>query len=604
MPVDPQSIQPASALWHRVAFGAIEGVGPARLARLRARFGDLGTAWRADENALCSAVGPKRANRIATQRPSVDVARLAADLMACGAVLVLAGDREYPALLAEIAWPPDLLFLRGDVTALAEPAVAVVGTRRATDYGKQATWRIVEGLVDAGLAIASGLASGIDAAAHEAALDVGGRTIAVLGCGIAACYPSTNAALMDRIIAEGGAVLSEYPPGMPPIRGNFPARNRIVSGLSLATVVVEAGARSGARITAGLAADQGREVFAVPGRIDRPTSIGSNRLLAEGAGVARHARDIVEALALERRLASAAVRAGWPADAIEQAVLEALGGSKEQDGGGEVAPSREVGADAGAERPQQSRLPGDDTDTHAISDSESDSESKSMGGPTETGGPDGAPSSAVVADADSVDGAGTVDGVGFVDNTGPVDDVGPVDIGGLVEADGGLIDNTGPIDDVSPVDIGGAGSVDPADRTDHVDPSDRARITSGVDRTVHADQATRALHAEASEDAVDRVHAAIASRHGVRPVHATSSTNGDALQPENPASSAPMLSPADTQPGTQPEADPRSLTTDELGRVTGLPAADVTRALGMLELKGVVERKGGVRWRLVASKRG
>jgi DNA processing protein len=394
MSIDPRAVEPGHPLWFRVAFGAVEAVGPARLAKLRARFGDLESAWSAPEPALAATVGPKTAASIARDRRRIDVARLLRAVADCDARLLPAGDPAYPLLLAEIATPPDLLYVRGNEAALAAPAVAVVGTRNASDYGRKATWRLVQGLVDAGLAITSGLARGIDATAHEAALEERGTTVAVLGRGIDRCYPVDNAALMARILGEGGAVVSEYPPGIPPRRHRFPARNRIVSGLSLATLVVEAGQRSGASITAGLALDQGREVFAVPGPIDSPTSIGSNRLLAAGAGVALEAGLIVEALSLERSLARTEVRAAWPMDEAEETVLGALGalgalGSGSALGSGGAGAASGTGGDGMADRSanRHERTSADGTadgdpngGSKATRDSEATGDSKATGG--------------------------------------------------------------------------------------------------------------------------------------------------------------------------------------------------------------------------------
>ncbi|MDR0425022.1 MAG: DNA-processing protein DprA [Clostridiales Family XIII bacterium] len=192
------------------------------------------------------------------------------------------GDSAYPPLLACIANPPKRLYCRGDLSLLSMPAVAVVGARKASEYGKWAAYSIGKAMAEHGIAVVSGMAHGIDAWAHKGALAAGGKTIAVFGCGVDICYPKSNAKLMGEII-EKGLALSELAPGCHPSSFTFPMRNRIISGLSLATVIVEAGLKSGSLITAERAAEQGRYVYAVPGNIDRASSIGTNKLIQDGA---------------------------------------------------------------------------------------------------------------------------------------------------------------------------------------------------------------------------------------------------------------------------------------------------------------------------------
>ena len=207
-------------------------------------------------------------------------------------------DAEYPARLKTIFDPPPVLYARGRLEDLQDVLIAIVGSRRATTYGRTVAEKLSRELVMKGVGIVSGLARGIDSAAHNGALKGGGKTVAVLGCGIDVIYPPENDRLYAEI-CEHGVLISEFPIHSKPERGNFPARNRIISGLSLGTVVVEAGLQSGALITADMALEQGRDVFAVPGNITSPSSRGTNRLLKQGAHVAERADDILHTLSIE-----------------------------------------------------------------------------------------------------------------------------------------------------------------------------------------------------------------------------------------------------------------------------------------------------------------
>jgi DNA processing protein len=223
--------------------------------------------------------------------------RAPALLARAGAVLVPYVSPVYPWRLARIADPAPVLSVIGDVTALSAPAVALVGSRAASSYGRRVTRNLSADLARAGLVIVSGLAHGIDAEAHRAALDAGGRTVAVQACGPDRVYPAAHRRLA-RDIAQAGAVVTELPPGAAPLRAHFPLRNRLISGLSRALVVVEARERSGSLITVGHALHQGIDVFAVPGPVDAPTSAVPNRLLRDGALPALDASDVLDALAL------------------------------------------------------------------------------------------------------------------------------------------------------------------------------------------------------------------------------------------------------------------------------------------------------------------
>lgn len=236
------------------------------------------------------------------------------------------GEPPYPIALATIKGPPRQLYALGDAATLAVPCVAVVGTRRPTPYGERTARALAAALARAGVCVVSGMAYGIDGAAHRAALEAGGRTAAVLGAGVDTPYPRSHRAL-HRDIAECGVVVSEFPPGAPAFPGCFPRRNRIIAGLAAATIVVEAGERSGALITAGCALEAGRPVAAVPGQIDSPQSAGTNQLLRDGAHVIAAPEDALVVAGLGAggnggvHPAAAAEPLGPDEDAVWQAVL-------------------------------------------------------------------------------------------------------------------------------------------------------------------------------------------------------------------------------------------------------------------------------------------
>jgi DNA processing protein len=245
-------------------------------------------------------------------------------LAALGASALTIEEPEYPAALRNLPDPPPVLFVRGELCVADEWAVAIVGTRRATPYGRQVAEYLGGALAEAGVTVVSGLARGIDGCAHRAALAAGGRTIAVLAHGLDTVYPPEHGRLAQDIAASG-ALVTEFPPGTRPDAPNFPRRNRILAGLAQATVVVEAGHTSGALITADLALEQGREVFAVPGNIFSPTNQGSNRLIKEGARPMTSPRDLLEELHLSMTLEKRSMRETLPADSTESAVLAQLG---------------------------------------------------------------------------------------------------------------------------------------------------------------------------------------------------------------------------------------------------------------------------------------
>jgi DNA processing protein len=306
-----------------IAFSHVPGIGPARLAALISRFGSIEAAWRAPEAALAAVLDRRSLASLLATRATFDGDAAVERLRAAGARVLTLEDPAYPPQLREIPWAPFLVYVVGEVELLASRAVAIVGTRQASEYGGRAARQLARDLAAAGVTIVSGLALGIDAIAHQAALDAGGWTIAVLGSGVDVAYPARHRRLM-RAIGRQGALLSEYPPGTTPDAGNFPARNRIIGGLALATIVVEAGTHSGALITARCAADQGRDVFAVPGSIYSPGSVGTNALIAAGCGVALSAEDVLAALDLSQLAAQHEARQALPADPTESHLLAHL----------------------------------------------------------------------------------------------------------------------------------------------------------------------------------------------------------------------------------------------------------------------------------------
>jgi DNA processing protein len=246
-----------------------------------------------DPHAALRASGPPRRSK-----PAPDARAVIERLRRLGARAIPLDSTAYPARLARLSDPSPLLLVRGDVDALSQPCVAIVGSRAATAYGLATARTLARDLARAGAVVVSGLALGIDAAAHDGALEAGGRTVAVLACGPDRIYPARHRGLAERVV-RNGAIVSELPLGTHPLPQFFPLRNRLISGLSSAVVIVEARERSGSLITARHAADQGVDVFAVPGPVSAPTSVGPNRLLRDGAGVALEAADVLASLGME-----------------------------------------------------------------------------------------------------------------------------------------------------------------------------------------------------------------------------------------------------------------------------------------------------------------
>ncbi len=320
----------ADELKYWVGFSGIPGIGRVRLSQLKEYFGGLQRAWKAPEGKLKQAgLDSRSIDALVTLRPRISLDAEMEKLERYKVKVLTCDDPLYPSRLKEIYDYPPVLYVRGNFAAEDEPCLAIVGTRRPTIYGRQVTEEIVADLARSKITIVSGLARGIDSVAHRAALDAGGKTVAVFGSGLDIVYPGENAKLAQAIM-EHGALVSEYPLGVKPKAENFPLRNRIMSGLSLGVLVVEAGERSGALITAHQALEQNREVFAIPGSILSPASQGTNRLIQEGAKLVRNYTDILQELNLTIVVQQAEIKEFSPAEhsraesSVESAILKQL----------------------------------------------------------------------------------------------------------------------------------------------------------------------------------------------------------------------------------------------------------------------------------------
>jgi len=327
----PESSLDASVA-QQLRLALVPGIGPRIYQKLLEQFGTAEQVFAAPSGELrrVPGVGEKLCRAIQRGATEIDVA---AELELCrrhDIALLARENPAYPRLLREIYDPPGMLFAQGTLIPADSLAIGIVGARHATHYGLAQAERLAASLARAGLTIVSGLARGIDSAAHRGALGAGGRTIAVLGSGLLNLYPPENSELAAEI-ARQGAVLSEAPPRAEPRTGSFPQRNRLISGLSLGVIVVEASTTSGSLITARLAAEQGREVFAVPGRVDSRVSQGCHRLLRDGAKLVESADDVLEELGplVERTSAADGRSVHHPAELqlneTEQQVLAAIG---------------------------------------------------------------------------------------------------------------------------------------------------------------------------------------------------------------------------------------------------------------------------------------
>lgn len=313
-----------------VGFNMVSGVGPVLVRRMLEHFGSLGEAWCARPEMLHAAgLGKRAIASLREIRKRVDLNAELARLDKLGIAVLTWEDEDYPALLAalrEIDQAPPVIYLRGSLADADEWAITMVGTRSVSPYGRQVTYQLANELAANGLVIVSGLARGVDAEAHQAALDAGKRTIAILPCGLDTIYPPEHRSLAARIVQQG-ALMTAFSLGTIPKATNFAPRNRMMSGMGRGVLVTEAGVKSGALVTAGYALEQGRDVFAVPGNITARSSSGTNHLIQDGAHPVLSTQDVLDVLKLEKITQFVEARASLPAlDGDEDTVLRQLSG--------------------------------------------------------------------------------------------------------------------------------------------------------------------------------------------------------------------------------------------------------------------------------------
>lgn len=307
-----------------IGFNMVKGIGAVRFKALVEAFGSPEQAWHAPSELLRNTgLSAKIVENLIQVRSQVSLDQIWERLQTLGIQVLTWEDEAYPRLLLEIDQPPPVLYVHGQLMPQDAWCVAIVGTRHFTSYGRQVAEQLASGLAQNGITVVSGLARGIDAIAHQSSLRAGGRTLAVLGSGIDRISPPEHRRLAQEISARG-AVISDYPLGTEPDASNFPPHNRIISGLAQAVIVVEAGGSSGALITANFAAEQGREVFAVPGSIVAPQSKGCNRLIQQGAQPMLDLQDVLETLNMTMVLEQRTARINLPTDEVEKKLYQAL----------------------------------------------------------------------------------------------------------------------------------------------------------------------------------------------------------------------------------------------------------------------------------------
>ncbi|MDP2720796.1 MAG: DNA-processing protein DprA [bacterium] len=307
-----------------IALAAAPGIGPVRFQLLTKHFKTAEAVWKAPDKILQKALTPKLFQQFTHYRKNFDTQIYLDKVSKLNIEVITLNDENYPKLLKEISDAPPVLYVKGEIPK-GERIIGVVGTRKMTSYGREVTEILVRELVASGFVVVSGLARGVDSYAHRVTIGNVGKTIAVLGGGVDKIYPAENEALAKEIASGGGAVISEFPVGMDSIPGNFPARNRIISGLSLGVLVTEAGEDSGSLITAGCAAEQGREVFAVPGPIYSRLARGPATLIKQGAKLVMNVEDILEELQVSGQRPITSGQGEVKGDSVEeQAVLDLL----------------------------------------------------------------------------------------------------------------------------------------------------------------------------------------------------------------------------------------------------------------------------------------
>ncbi|MBM4402567.1 MAG: DNA-protecting protein DprA [Candidatus Cloacimonetes bacterium] len=310
-----------------IALSCVEGLGPVQFSRLLKFFGTAKNIWQANLTDLQRLhLGPMLLEHFLQKKENFDFEAMIERLDNLRVKVLTLNDNDYPSRLKQIYDPPFVLYVRGEIKKEDELAIAIVGSRKITTYGREVAKNLVESLVAQGLTIVSGMAFGVDVVSQKAVLDAGGRVIAVLASGVDKFTPATNSFLAERILEERrGAIISEYPLGTLPQRYFFPVRNRIISGLALGTVVIEAGEQSGTVHTARAALEQGRDVFAVPGSIFSPLSVGTHNLIKQGAILVNSAEDIIEELNLPAKGLELKAREVVPETENERTILGVLG---------------------------------------------------------------------------------------------------------------------------------------------------------------------------------------------------------------------------------------------------------------------------------------
>jgi DNA processing protein len=304
-------------------------IGPIRFEQLLKVFGSAEKAWKAPAEQFSRLGWGPRELELLKDRESLVVEPILEVIVRYGASVITREEENYPQNLLQIPAPPPLIYVRGELLSQDRLSLAVVGSRRATNYGKEVVRALIPDLAASGLTIVSGLALGIDAEAHRAALQAGGRTIAVLACGIDQIYPPSNVSIAQEMLESGkGAIITEFPPETPTYPANFPIRNRIISGISLGTLVIEAAEGSGTFHTVASALDQGREVFAVPGSIFSLYSAGTAKLIEKGAKPVTQVGDILEELQVGDQIQIRQARETLPPDPEEEKILVILGANE------------------------------------------------------------------------------------------------------------------------------------------------------------------------------------------------------------------------------------------------------------------------------------